>query len=90
MDLGATICIARQPRCGDCPLAGLCPSRGNIYAPLRKQSRFEGSFRQRRAALLRQVAERAMPLASLDGEAVDSLRRDGLVVVEADVVSLPA
>jgi A/G-specific adenine glycosylase len=24
MDLGATICIARAPRCGDCPIAGHC------------------------------------------------------------------
>ena len=32
-----------------CPLAGGCPSRGLRYEPLRKQSRFEGSFRQRRA-----------------------------------------
>jgi A/G-specific adenine glycosylase len=48
MDLGATVCIARIPRCGECPLAGLCPSRGRRFEPLRKQGRFEGSFRQRR------------------------------------------
>jgi A/G-specific adenine glycosylase len=24
MDLGATVCLARRPRCGDCPLAGAC------------------------------------------------------------------
>ena len=24
MDLGATLCVPRAPRCGDCPLAGLC------------------------------------------------------------------
>src|SRR5205085_1597326 len=46
-DLGATVCLARVPRCGVCPLAGACPSRGRRYEPLRKQSRFEGSFRQR-------------------------------------------
>src|SRR5579884_1609112 len=27
-DLGATICLARVPRCGACPLAAACPSRG--------------------------------------------------------------
>src|SRR5262249_26522279 len=27
-DLGATICLARVPRCSECPLAELCPSRG--------------------------------------------------------------
>jgi len=26
MDLGATVCTARDPRCGACPLADLCPS----------------------------------------------------------------
>ena len=24
MDLGATVCVARRARCGDCPLAGVC------------------------------------------------------------------
>ena len=45
MDLGATICLARIPRCERCPLATACPSRGRRYEPRRKQSRFEGSFR---------------------------------------------
>lgn len=89
-DLGATVCLARVPRCDRCPLAEGCPSRGRRYEPLRKQSRFEGSFRQRRAALLRHVAEAPRPLAALDREAVDSLLRDGLVVIEADLVALPA
>jgi len=89
MDLGATICLARVPRCGLCPLAEPCPSRGMRYEPLRKQSRFEGSFRQRRARTLRLVAAAERPLAALDVEAVDSLARDGLVRVEADVVALP-
>jgi A/G-specific adenine glycosylase len=89
MDLGATVCLARVPRCGVCPLAALCPSRGRRYEPLRKQSRFEGSFRQRRARTLRLVAEQERPIAELDGEAVASLARDGLVRVEADVVALP-
>ncbi len=89
MDLGATICLARVPRCGLCPLAEPCPSRGMRYEPLRKQSRFEGSFRQRRARTLRLVAAAERPLAELDAEAVDSLARDGLVHVEADVVALP-
>ncbi len=89
MDLGATICLARVPRCGSCPLAERCPSRGRRYEPLRKQSRFEGSFRQRRAATLRLVAERARPLGDLDEEAVQALRRDGLVAVADGVVALP-
>jgi A/G-specific adenine glycosylase len=75
-DLGATICLARIPRCGDCPLAAGCPSRGRRYEPLRKQSRFEGSFRQRRAIALRAVAAGDAPD---DDEAVAALVRDGLL-----------
>jgi A/G-specific adenine glycosylase len=89
MDLGATVCLARVPRCGVCPLATACPSRGRRYEPLRKQGRFEGSFRQRRAATLRLVAESARPLAELDSEAVESLKRDGLVKVAAGLAALP-
>ena len=90
MDLGATVCIARVPRCGVCPLASDCPSRDRRYEPLRKQGPFEGSFRQRRAATLRLVAVSARRVADLDSDAVAALERDGLVTVEAGLVSLPA
>jgi A/G-specific adenine glycosylase len=90
MDLGATICLARVPRCGSCPLADACPSRGRRYEPLRKQSRFEGSFRQRRAETLRLVATGARSPAELDAEAVAALERDGLVQLCDGLVALPA
>jgi len=90
MDLGATVCIARVPRCGACPLAAGCPSRGRRFEPLRKQGRFEGSFRQRRARTLRLVAEGPRPLAELDAKAVEALARDELVLVEDGLVSLPS
>ncbi len=80
-DLGATICLARVPRCGTCPVAAACPSRGSRYEPLRKQSRFEGSFRQRRAEALRSIAAGA---GTADHRAVESLERDGLVTVAGD------
>jgi A/G-specific adenine glycosylase len=89
MDLGATICLARVPRCGDCPVANGCPSRGRRYEPLRRQSRFEGSFRQRRAQTLRLVAERSRKASELDGEAVGALAADGLVVLERGRARLP-
>ena len=89
MDLGATICLARIPRCGECPLAPECPSRGTREEPARKQGPFEGSFRQRRAAVLRLVTQASQELAGLDHEAVRSLERDGLVVVEDGTVGLP-
>jgi A/G-specific adenine glycosylase len=76
MDLGATICIARVPRCGECPLADACPSRGQRFEPVRKQSRFEGSFRQRRGAALRALLDGVDPD---DDAAVAALARDGLL-----------
>jgi len=89
MDLGATVCLARIPRCGACPLEDVCPSRGTRDEPLRRQGRFEGSFRQRRADTLRLVAA-AATREELDREAVAALARDGLVVVGTDgTVSLP-
>ena len=87
MDLGATVCLARVPRCGICPLAEACPSRGSRYEPLRKQGAFEGSFRQRRSAALRAVLAGEQPD---DAEAVDALARDGLVDVRDGLVSLPS
>jgi A/G-specific adenine glycosylase len=90
MDLGATVCIARSPRCASCPLSPHCSSRGRRYAPLRKQSRFEGSFRQRRGRTLALVAERPRRLSHLDREAVDALVRDGLVELRGQSVRLPA
>jgi A/G-specific adenine glycosylase len=89
MDLGASVCVARIPRCDRCPLAIMCPSLGSRYEPQRKQSRFEGSFRQRRARTLRLVAENARPLVELDREAVQALLRDQLVRVAGGLVSLP-
>jgi A/G-specific adenine glycosylase len=87
MDLGATVCLARVPRCDACPLADGCPSRGRRYEPLRRQGPLEGSFRQRRARALRTVIAGEQPA---DDEAVASLARDGLVLVADGLVSLPA
>jgi A/G-specific adenine glycosylase len=89
MDLGATVCLARVPRCGACPLASACPSRGRRYEPARRQRPFEGSFRQRRSRVLRAVAARPRAAAELDSEAVAALERDGLVAVVEGSVTLP-
>jgi A/G-specific adenine glycosylase len=86
MDLGATICLARVPRCGECPLAGACPSRGERYEPLRKQSPYEGSFRQRRALALKAVLAGEAPD---DDEAVAALHRDGLVSIVDGLARAP-
>jgi A/G-specific adenine glycosylase len=86
MDLGATVCLARVPRCELCPLADGCPSRGRRFEPLRKQGPLEGSFRQRRARALRAVIAGEHPE---DDDAVASLAKDGLVRIDANGVSLP-
>ena len=90
MDLGATVCIARVPRCDRCPLAMECPSRGMRFEPVRKQGPYEGSFRQRRASTLRLVAEAPRRLGELDAQAVEALARDELVLVEDELVRLPS
>lgn len=87
MDLGATVCLARIPRCEICPIAANCPSCGRRYEPLRKQGPFEGSFRQRRSTALRAVVAGEQPD---DEEAVAALARDGLVTVRDGLVSLPS
>jgi A/G-specific adenine glycosylase len=90
-DLGATVCIARRPRCDVCPLRLGCPSAGTVYPPERKQSRFEGSFRQRRAELLRTLtATGPLPVAGLDQPALDALVADGLAVVDGGRAALPS
>jgi A/G-specific adenine glycosylase len=89
MDLGATICLARVPRCGVCPLDATCPSRGLRFAPSRRQGPFERSFRQRRSLTLRLVAEAPRRLEELDDAALDSLHADGLVVVVDGLARLP-
>jgi A/G-specific adenine glycosylase len=89
MDLGATVCLARIPRCGECPLADRCPSRGRRYEPLRKQSRYEGSFRQRRAQALRLVADGPRPAVELETEVLASLAADGLVEISDGRARLP-
>ncbi len=67
LDLGATVCTARAPRCADCPLAAGCawrragrgPAPGAVPDPAattagtsRPQARFAGSDRQGRGRLL--------------------------------------
>lgn len=44
MDLGATICTARAPRCTVCPLGGLCPSNNALHSVSRTRKK-EPEFR---------------------------------------------
>jgi A/G-specific adenine glycosylase len=87
-DVGATICLARRPRCGECPLAGRCPSAGETFPALRRQGPFEGSRRQERGRLLRRVIASPVQLTDADAEIAEMLARDGLVVIGDGLITL--
>jgi A/G-specific adenine glycosylase len=90
MDLGATVCTARNPRCDECPIARDCATRGPLDTETRsRQPAYEGSFRERRGRVL--AALRAGPVRTdeLDGEALASLLDDGLAEVTRGRAHLP-
>ncbi len=93
MELGALVCTARAPRCGDCPVAAGCRwlARGRppVATPRRTQ-RYEGTDRQARGRLLAVLRDAAGPVSAdaLDlgwpdgrqrARALDGLVADGLV-----------
>src|SRR4051794_1204572 len=95
MDLGATICTARAPRCGACPLTA-CPSRGQVAAPparARTRPRFEDTDRYARGRVIAAVAAGEGPPAELDparlARALAGLEADGLVVREGPWACFP-
>lgn len=71
MDLGATICMAKQANCGQCPLADPCayrervdadpftaedPAAKGAHRPI-KQATFKGSDREVRGAIIRSLTK---------------------------------
>jgi len=106
MELGATVCTAREPGCGVCPLAGVCawlaagcPDTGDNR---RKQAAYEGSDRQARGAVLKALRE-AVSLPVLVDEVIpdwpDAVQReraiasavaDGLAQVRGEALQLPS
>lgn len=71
MDLGATICMAKQANCGQCPLADPCayreqvdkdpfntedPAAKGAHRPI-KQATFKGSDREIRGAIIRSLTK---------------------------------
>jgi len=98
MELGATVCTARAPRCGLCPLS-VCAWRSIGYPPgteTRRVQRYAGTDRQVRGRLLDVLRGNESPVtrAELDvawvtdtaqrDRALDSLLVDGLVEQTAD------
>jgi A/G-specific adenine glycosylase len=106
MELGATICTARAPRCDVCPIAASCAWRRAGYPPYdgpRKavQARFEGSDRQVRGIVMRELRAAHRPVARDElasvwpdaaqlRRAIAGLVADGLAVAEEnDAIGLP-
>ncbi len=105
MELGATVCLSREPQCGRCPVVDLCswhaaghPDTGDER---RKQAAYEGSDRQARGAVLRALrhaASHALPTAAVCADwpdadqrdrAIASLAADGLVESRGGQLRLP-
>jgi A/G-specific adenine glycosylase len=97
MELGATVCTARTPACGACPVTS-CRSRGRPdVAPAARRAadrvRFEDSDRYVRGRVIATlVGGEALPWG-FDPQrlerALAGLERDGLVVRDGDAVRLP-
>jgi len=95
MELGQTVCTARTPWCDACPLAELCAWRTAGYpdydgARAPRQKKYEGSDRQVRGLILRELRAAHIPVsgetlsalwpdASQLDRALTGLLRDGLM-----------
>jgi A/G-specific adenine glycosylase len=96
MELGATVCTARAPRCEACPVAVGCAGPDAVPArPRGRAQRFEDTDRWARGRIVAAlVAGGGLPDA-VTGErrerALAGLERDGLIVRDANgAVRLPA
>jgi A/G-specific adenine glycosylase len=92
MELGATVCTARAPRCAVCPLAAGCDGPEAPVARGRPRVRFEDTDRYVRGRVVAALAA-GDPLPEVEAErlrrALDGLERDGLIEREGDRIGLP-
>ncbi len=87
MELGATVCRAREAACAACPVADWCASRGRVAfaprAPAGTRERFEDTNRWVRGRVIEALAAgEALPAGIEAGRlqrALDGLVREGLV-----------
>jgi A/G-specific adenine glycosylase len=104
LDLGATVCTRRAPRCGECPVAAECAWGGQGPDPApeaTRQSTFAGSDRQGRGRLVDALRAGPVPIADIPAVAgwpdnaarahrvADSLVADGLATLAGDTLALP-
>lgn len=107
MDFGSAVCISRKPGCASCPLARSCRAAAGFKSGtaqktrlIRRQTSFEGSARQIRGTILKELSVAAghrkfTELAkgvprNLVRRAVGELMDEGLVNSRGDRVSLPS
>jgi A/G-specific adenine glycosylase len=83
MELGATVCTARAPRCAACPLRAWCEGPGPVAGPRRPRERFEDSNRWVRGRVVASLAAgEGMPRDVAPERlepALQGLLRDGLI-----------
>jgi A/G-specific adenine glycosylase len=88
MELGATVCRPRAPRCQECPVRGGCAGPGEPSPPRRGAERFEDTDRWARGRILAAVLAGEPPPAAVTGarraRALAGLARDGLIELAAD------
>ncbi|MDP1849181.1 MAG: A/G-specific adenine glycosylase [Solirubrobacteraceae bacterium] len=97
MELGALVCTARAPRCGECPAAAWCPSRGRVTAAPRAagatRPRFEETDRWARGRVVAALAAGERLPAPIAPERLErvlaGLERDGLIERDGTRVGLP-
>jgi A/G-specific adenine glycosylase len=92
MELGATVCTARAPRCLACPLAADCDGPEEPAPRGRERVRFEDTDRFVRGRVVAALAAGdALPEVDPQrlGRALDGLERDGLIERTGTRVRLP-
>jgi len=103
IDLGATVCLRRAPRCGECPVSAHCRWHGGLdpAAPAHRQSTCTGSDRQGRGRLVDAMRTAPVPLDRIPDAAgrpddaarayrvADTLVADGLAIELDGTLRLP-
>jgi A/G-specific adenine glycosylase len=100
MELGARVCGARVARCGACPAAPWCPSRGRVEPAARRSSplaparpRFEETDRWARGRVIAALAAGEELPARIAADRLErvlaGLERDGLVERDGAGLGLP-
>lgn len=87
MDLGSMVCRPRDPSCARCPVAESCEDPA-IYVPPPRQSRFHGSNRQLRGALVRASLEgRDLTEAGMElGRSQDQINETTAALVDEGLI----